>query len=127
MPHAASVDGPEAINRWMSQEVDAHSLGLLRDQLVALMPDVEFLGWQAKPCIISDTPTTLPYIDQLENGVTVAFGGNGHAAKSADAVGALAANLALTGEWTDDELDRSLFSAQFGDYTPEPGSRHGNR
>ena len=127
MPHAASIDGPEAINRWMSQEVDARSLGLLRDQLVTLMPEVDFLGWQAKPCIIADTPTTLPYIDQLENGVTVAFGGNGHAAKSADAVGALAAKLALTGEWSDDELDRSLFTAKFGSYTPEPGSRHGNR
>jgi hypothetical protein len=56
----------------------------------------------------------------------VAFGGNGHAAKSADAIGALAAGLALSGgEWTDTELDATAFNAQFGRYDPPTGSRHG--
>ncbi|MEM9652816.1 MAG: FAD-dependent oxidoreductase [Actinomycetota bacterium] len=126
-PHATTIEDTDGINRWMSREVEPHSLGLLRDVLVSLLPDVSFVGWQAKPCIITDTPTGLPYIDRLESGITVAFAGNGHAAKSADAVGAIAAQLALTGDWPDDELDESLFQAQFGTFTPGPGSRHGNR
>lgn len=125
--HAAVLTDPASINEWMSGDVPARSLEMLRDVLTSVLTDVEFLGWQAKPCVISDTPTGLPYIDRLENGVTVAFGGNGHAAKSADAIGAIGAQLALTGEWPDKELAASLFHAQFGTFEPGPGSRHGNR
>ena len=39
----------------------------------------------------------------------MAVGTNGYAAKSADAIGALAAGLALNGCWTDSELDATAF------------------
>ena len=124
---AVSMDGPEDFKRWMSAEVPERSVDLLREVLVGLLPDVEFLRWQAKPCLITDTTTDLPYIDTTETGVTVAFGGNGRSAKSADAIGAMAASLALTGEWADGELPAERFKAEYGEFQPGPGSHHSNR
>ena len=39
----------------------------------------------------------------------MAVGSNGYAAKSADAIGALAAGLVVNGHWTDPELDEESF------------------
>ena len=59
--------------------------------------------------MITDTPSGLPTVDHLAPGLVVAAGGNGYAAKSADAIGALAASLLLAGEWTDAVLDPAPF------------------
>ena len=53
-----------------------------------------------------------PYIDLLEDGLCVAGGGCGYAAKSCDEIGRIAASLALTGTW-DSDLDREMFRAKF--------------
>ena len=63
-----------------------------------------------KPCLIPDTPTKLPYLEIVEPGLVMAVGGNGYAAKSADAIGALAAGLVRNGEWTDADLDARSFT-----------------
>lgn len=66
-------------------------------------------------CATVETPTFRPYIDfvtspqgpvpQLDNGrVGVAVGDCGCSAKCSDEFGRLAAQLMLTGEWTDDVL-----------------------
>jgi len=39
----------------------------------------------------------------------MAVGTNGYAAKSADAIGSLAAGLVTNGRWTDAELDQQSF------------------
>jgi sarcosine oxidase/L-pipecolate oxidase len=44
----------------------------------------------------------LPYVDLLTPRLGVALGGNGYAAKSSDAIGKLAADLVIDGEWTSD-------------------------
>lgn len=121
---AVPMNGPDDFKQWMGAEVPERSVNLLRDVLVGLLPDVEFVGWQAKPCLITDTKTDLPYIDTTETGITMAFGGNGRSAKSADAIGALAASLALTGQWSDDDLPAELFKAEYGDFQAGPGSHH---
>ena len=41
----------------------------------------------------------------------MAVGTNGYAAKSADAIGALAAGLVVNGEWTDPDLDEGAVQA----------------
>ncbi len=123
----AAVLGDEpAMNQWMQQDHADGRLPPLREVLTALLPDVALSGWTTKPCLIGDTASGLPYIDRLDNGCTVAFGGNGHAAKSADAIGSLAAELALNDRWDDDELDRTAFIARLGVHQPSAGSRHGN-
>lgn len=96
----------------------------MRGLLQGIFPSVEFLGFTMKPCLISDTSHAMPFVDQVGSGLFVAFGGNGRAAKSSDAIGKLGADLALNGTWTDDELDRAAFRADFGLYEPQSGSRH---
>jgi glycine/D-amino acid oxidase-like deaminating enzyme len=59
--------------------------------------------------MIPDTPTKLPYLEITEPGLVMAVGTNGYAAKSADAIGALAAGLVCNGEWTDKDLDEQSF------------------
>ncbi|MGH1492096.1 MAG: NAD(P)/FAD-dependent oxidoreductase [Acidimicrobiales bacterium] len=114
------------MNEWMQPGVADHHLAVLQQVLVDVLPEVAFTGWRTRPCLISDTASGLPYLDTVAEGLTVAVGGNGHAAKSADAIGALAADLSLTGQWNDVELSAADFSAQFGSYVPPDGSRHGN-
>ena len=67
-------------------------------------------GWSTKPCLIPDTPTKLPYLEITEPGLVMAVGTNGYAAKSADAIGALAAGLVVNGAWTDPDLDEQSFT-----------------
>ncbi len=123
---AVVLDDADGMNRWMEPGAVDERLPMMSAVLQRILPEVEFVGWRTRPCLITDTASGLPYIDRLDDGVTVAVGGNGHAAKSADAIGALAADLALSGTWSDEELDAGLFAARFGGYTPPAGSRHGN-
>ncbi len=111
---------------WMQGRAADDQLEIMSNVLTQVLPDVAFLSWQVKPCLITDTASDLPFIDHVEPGLVVAFGGNGHAAKSADAIGAIATTLSINGTWTDSELDATLFNAQFGTYQPPTGSRHGN-
>jgi sarcosine oxidase len=126
-----SMQNPSMQNRARrdrSPDSDAgdDQLPALREVLQDVLPDVRFDAWRSKPCLITDTASGLPYVDRVENGVWVAFGGNGHAAKSSDALGALAARFALEGRWTDAELAAGDFAARIGTYVPPAGSRHGN-
>ena len=66
-------------------------------------------AWSTKPCLIPDTPTKLPYLEIVEPGLVMAVGTNGYAAKSADAIGAVAAGLVVHGRWTDPDLDEQSF------------------
>jgi len=94
---------------WMSGDDHQRHLGELRDLVQQLVPGVRAVGWSTKPCMITDTPTGLPTVDHLAPGAVLAAGGNGYAAKSADAIGALAATLLLAGAWTDPVLDPEQF------------------
>ncbi len=127
---AANLETSDQMASWMrGDDPDNHAdhqIKIMRDVLTTVLADVEFLSWSAKPCLITDTASDLPFVDTVAPGLTIAFGGNGHAAKSSDAIGALAVGLALAGEWTDPDLDASQFQAQLGSYQPADGSRHGN-
>ncbi len=111
---------------WMSGAGADRYLGAMREILIALLPDVRFEGFSMKPCMITDTAHGLPFIDAVDDGLFVAAGGNGHAAKSADAIGALGAEMAATGRWPDPDLDPAAFTLVTGERVPQAGSRHGN-
>ncbi|HEY5685167.1 MAG TPA: FAD-dependent oxidoreductase [Acidimicrobiia bacterium] len=103
------VDDHESVRRWMAGEESESRRGLLIDKLTGMLPGVEFLSYAVKPCIYARTPTMLPFVDHLGPRLVVAAGGNGRAAKSADAIGSLAARLALSGDW-DDPLPSTAFA-----------------
>ncbi len=63
-------------------------------------------------CVVSRTPTHLPYIDMVDDRIGVATGGNGLAAKSGDEIGRLAALRLLDATW-DSDLDPGLFRVKF--------------
>lgn len=102
----------EAKRAWMRGTDHTDELADLRALLEDLVPGLEAEAWETKPCLITETPSDLPYVDHLAPGLVLAAGGNGYAAKSANAIGALAATLAVEGRWTDPELDAAAFARQ---------------
>lgn len=111
---------------WMSGNQADAQLDQMREIVQSVLPDQDFLSWHMKPCLITDTASGLPYVDEIQDGLFVALGGNGHAAKSSDALGALAASLVTEGSWRDSQLEATVFAAIHGTFTPDQGSRHGN-
>ena len=108
----APIEMPDAASRraWMRGDAHAADLAALRLLAEQLVPGLRAEWWETKPCLITDTPTGLPYVDHLGDGLVIAAGCNGYAAKSGDAIGALAAQLALTGRWTDPVLRADRFA-----------------
>jgi len=107
--HAPSVLTPEQRRQWMTGTQHEADLDWLRALLLSVLPGLHAEDWSTKPCLIPDTPTKLPYIEIVEPGLVMAVGTNGYAAKSADAIGSLAAGLVTNGRWTDAELDHASF------------------
>jgi sarcosine oxidase len=70
---------------------------VLTRELTRLLPDVPFLGFDYKACVISRTPTGNPYNGEVEPGLFVAHGCNGYSAMSSDAQGRQAAALVAKG------------------------------
>ena len=107
--HDQWVLAAEERREWMTGTFHAADLDWLHGLLVGALPGLHAEGWSTKPCLIPDTPTKLPYLEIVEPGLVMAVGSNGYAAKSADAIGALAARLVVNGHWTDPELDEQSF------------------
>jgi sarcosine oxidase len=81
---------------WFTGE-EFRSFGpVLNRELTRLLPDVPFLGFDYKACVISRTATGNPYIGEVETGLFVAHGCNGYSAMSSDAQGRQAAALVAT-------------------------------
>jgi sarcosine oxidase len=99
-----------ARREWMTGTHHERDLDWLRGLLLGVLPGLHAEAWSTKPCLIPDTPTKLPYLEITEPGLVMAVGTNGYAAKSADAIGALAAGLVCNGKWTDAELDEQSFA-----------------
>lgn len=104
----------ESRHAWMSGRSHETELPRLRTILEATIPGLRATQWTTKPCLISDTPSGLPVIDTIDDGLVLAAGCNGSAAKSADAIGALAARLVVEGAWLDEELDSADFAFRVG-------------
>jgi sarcosine oxidase len=108
-PHR-TLATPAARRAWMRGADHAEEMPALRGLVKALVPGVAAVAWETAPCLITETPSDLPYLDHVAEGLVLAAGGNGYAAKSANAIGELAARLVLEGRWTDPVLDPARFA-----------------
>jgi sarcosine oxidase len=94
---------------WMAGSTHEADLDWLKALMLDVLPGLQADAWLTKPCLIPETPTKLPYVELVEPGCVMAVGSNGYAAKSADAIGALAVGLVIHGTWTDGDLDPKSF------------------
>lgn len=81
------------LQRWFSTDTDPDYLPIFQPHLEALWPNVEFVSFTTKPCLITYTGDGRPLIEQVGDGLFVATGGNGAGAKSSDTWGLQAAEL----------------------------------
>lgn len=108
------LETPAEMNRWMrsgpSDSVKDEMLATMR----GLINDLDVISAATKRCLVSYTPGGWPMIDQVDEGLFVAVGGNGLGAKASDAIGALAAEL-MTGRRWDASVDPECFKAHYTD------------
>jgi sarcosine oxidase len=104
---------PDAAARrtWMRGDRHLEDLAPLRRFTESLITGLRARDWITKPCLLTDTASGRPIVDHVDDGLVLAGGCNGYAGKSGDAIGALAASLALHGTWTDPVLDATRFRA----------------
>ena len=92
---------------------DSEAVRELSRFLADLVPGLDIEAVLGGCCVTANTKDkAAPYIDRLVEGLYVASGGCGYAAKSCDEIGNIAAGLALTGTWPSD-TDRELFRVKF--------------
>lgn len=105
------LDSLEAIGRWFRTGDSDRSKDALARTVRSLWPGLELSSFHTNRCILSKTPSGYPMVDELAPGWFVAAGGNGGSAKSADALGRLAAALMLERSWPD-AIPRDALRAQ---------------
>lgn len=96
------------IQEWFRRGNSDLYLGDFERVLRSTLPTVEFLSFETSRCILSRTPNKYPLIDQITERCYVASGAHGSGAKSADAIGRLAAGLVIDDQWHP-EIPRELF------------------
>jgi len=105
----ATAETDADIATWFRQGGSAAESQALREVLESLLPDAVIADQDHKPCVVTNTPTGLPFIGHVDDGVAVAFGACGAGAKSSDEIGRLGAALVSEG-WTDDVLPAADFA-----------------
>ena len=98
----------KALTEWFQSDGDAVEVEALKNSLLGLLPGVEIASWAQKPCVITNTASGHPYIGWVEDGVAVAVGGCGSAAKSSDELGRLASKLFKSERWSDSLPSRAF-------------------
>jgi sarcosine oxidase len=95
------LDDPAQVRDWYHHGDSDNPLPAFREVLTDLLPHIEARSWHTRRCADAYTAHRRPYIGAIEPGrLIVALGGNGRSAQAADAIGAITAELALTGRWT---------------------------
>ena len=109
------VETEAELNTFFRTEITRNIGKADRELFTGIVPGLRGVrSWSYKPCVHMRTPTHRPYIDEIEpDQVYVAFGGNGLAAKCADEIGRLGAELAASGSWRDDELAADDFKVAY--------------
>ena len=93
---------------WFHGDGDPNEIAALADVLAGLLPDATIGETWSKPCATVNTPSGYPYVGWVAEGMAVAIGGNGAAAKSSDEIGRLAASLFADPGW-DESYDPEAF------------------
>ncbi len=86
---------PDEMNQWMRAGASDAATDDMVAALRILMPEVQIEAATTKRCLITYTPEGWPMVDYVDDGIMVATGGNGLGAKSSDAIGAVAAEMAM--------------------------------
>jgi sarcosine oxidase len=99
---------------WFRSPGDTQEARHLTDILCTIIPHLRPLSLHSESCVTSYTRTGYPYADLLPGGrIGVLTGGNGSAAKSADEIGRMGAEMLRAGQWAYD-LEAAHFRAHFG-------------
>ncbi|HYC88589.1 MAG TPA: FAD-dependent oxidoreductase [Thermoanaerobaculia bacterium] len=106
-----------AMRDWMRRGSQDEMPAAMRAALLAFMPTLDVRSWQRRPCLVTYTSHGKPFIDQLDEHLFVATGGNGGAAQCSCTLGELAARLVLEQPWPDAFL-RQDFGVR---YVDDPG------
>jgi sarcosine oxidase len=103
----------EELVAWFRSPGDAQEAQQLTALLRNIIPQLRPVSLHTESCVTSYTRTGYPYADMLEGGrIGVLTGGNGSAAKSADEIGRMGAEMMRAGQWAYD-LDAAHFQARF--------------
>ena len=98
------------VDRWFRSGGSAAVADSLRDSIGTLLPGRTMAWSDQQPCVLTYTPTDLPYVGFVDDRVVVALGGCGAAAKSSDEIGRLAAAVASGAAWPNPRLPAGLFT-----------------
>lgn len=96
-----SQDSAE-ISKWFHTDGHAGEGAALKDVLCTLIPTMDAISFHTKPCVVTYTAHDNVYIDEVADGLYVAAGGCGAAAKSSNEIGHVAALLVENGSWNYD-------------------------
>jgi sarcosine oxidase len=96
-PASPSLTNQAEMTAWFRSQGSAEAAARLQGYLTAILPDLPVQSYHTDTCVISFTATGYPYIERLDDHLTILTGGNGAAAKSCDEIGRLGA-LAATGQ-----------------------------
>lgn len=92
-----------AIGEWFHGDGNVVEADALREVLFALLPNLQARSVQSRPCVVTYTAHGYPYIGQAAEGIYVATGGCGAAAKSSNEIGRMGALLVEhQGAWHSD-------------------------
>lgn len=106
-----TLKGADALQAWFQSGGSQAEAEALQGVLLSLIPGLQVISFQFKPCVTTYTPHNHPFVDVIEAGqIFVATGGCGAAAKSSNEIGWVAAKLVEQGQWTYD-LEAEDFKA----------------
>ena len=97
-PEDIQLETVEDIKAWFQSNGDERVGAFLRDQLLRLMPDLNYTSVSFGSCVTSFTPSGKPLIYQQTERLIALTGGNGAGAKCSDELGRLGAKLAFEGD-----------------------------
>ncbi len=104
------AESNDDIGRWFRAGGSDREADDLREALASLLPDRPATWSDHRPCVVTYTPGGLPYIGWVAEGIAVAIGGCGAAAKSSDELGRLAAALVAGEPWPNPNVPAALFT-----------------
>jgi sarcosine oxidase len=110
---------PAAVRAWYQHGDDGGVLPDLSAVVTGLLPGIRVRSWHTRRCADAYTAHYHPYIGPVAPGIVAVLGGNGRGAQAADAIGHLAAQIVLAGEWKSG-LPRAAFRP-----VPAPGTWNG--
>jgi sarcosine oxidase len=108
---AQQLRSREELLEWYATEGDPVLGAALRDRLSALLPATAGDPGRTQACAITVAASGVPRVVSLSDRTYLVTGGNGHAAKSGDEIGRLAAELVLGNAAWDSAYSAGTFSA----------------